>query len=74
MRKLPQVLNQMDHSGSTAITAFLTPDSIVVGNCGDSRAILCTGGAVRFGSEDHKPYNASSSNPTTLTARTASPY
>ena len=47
-----------DHSGSTAITAFVTPDSIVVANCGDSRAILVsTEGNCLFASEDHKPYN-----------------
>lgn len=56
MRALPAVQSQEDHSGSTAITAFLTPDSIVFGNCGDSRALLCRGGRVHFATSDHKPY------------------
>jgi hypothetical protein len=50
--------NNEDHSGSTAITAFVTPTHIVVANCGDSRAILVgTDRNCIFASEDHKPYN-----------------
>ncbi|KAM3736399.1 hypothetical protein ACB098_10G160900 [Castanea mollissima] len=41
--------------GSTAVVALLTPDHIVVANCGDSRAVLCRGGVAIPLSEDHKP-------------------
>nr|XP_015877991.2 probable protein phosphatase 2C 75 isoform X1 [Ziziphus jujuba var. spinosa] len=41
--------------GSTAVVAVLTPDHIVVANCGDSRAVLCRGGRALPLSNDHKP-------------------
>lgn len=41
--------------GSTAVAALLTPDLIVVANCGDSRAVLCRGGKAIPLSRDHKP-------------------
>lgn len=41
--------------GSTAVVALLTPDHIVVANCGDSRAVLCRGGIAIPLSLDHKP-------------------
>ncbi|XP_030532919.1 probable protein phosphatase 2C 75 isoform X2 [Rhodamnia argentea] len=41
--------------GSTAVAALLTPDRIVVANCGDSRAVLCRGGKAIPLSRDHKP-------------------
>ncbi|PON60002.1 Protein phosphatase 2C [Trema orientale] len=41
--------------GSTAVVAVLTPDHIVVANCGDSRAVLCRGGRAVPLSNDHKP-------------------
>ena len=40
--------------GSTAVVALLTPDHIVVANCGDSRAVLCRGGVAIPLSQDHK--------------------
>lgn len=40
--------------GSTAVVAALTPDHIVVANCGDSRAVLCRGGRAVPLSNDHK--------------------
>ncbi|KAJ0987817.1 hypothetical protein J5N97_006173 [Dioscorea zingiberensis] len=43
------------HVGSTAVVAVVTPDQIVVGNCGDSRAVLFKGGAAIPLSTDHKP-------------------
>ncbi|KAK9291433.1 hypothetical protein L1049_019380 [Liquidambar formosana] len=42
-------------SGSTAVVAVLTPDDIVVANCGDSRAVLCRSGRAMPLSVDHKP-------------------
>jgi protein phosphatase 1B len=46
-----------DHSGSTGVTAMVTPDKIFVANCGDSRSILVTANHAKAMSEDHKPYN-----------------
>ena len=40
--------------GSTAVVALLTPEHIVVANCGDSRAVLCRGGKAFPLSFDHK--------------------
>lgn len=58
MRELPEVSNGIDHSGSTAITAMVTPESVIIGNCGDSRAVLARGdGGEVWGSKDHKPTN-----------------
>ncbi|CAE7237803.1 Ppm1a [Symbiodinium sp. KB8] len=57
MRKMDAIQRGDDHSGSTAITAFVTPTHIVTGNCGDSRAILVASSGVKPLSFDHKPYN-----------------
>jgi protein phosphatase 1B len=51
----PRLASGEDHSGSTCIASFITPTHIIIANCGDSRAVLARGGAVFFGSEDHKP-------------------
>jgi protein phosphatase 1B len=40
MRELPEVVTGEDKSGSTAVCALITPKTIYVGNCGDSRAII----------------------------------
>ncbi|GAB2299758.1 hypothetical protein Dimus_033811 [Dionaea muscipula] len=45
---------QCDAVGSTAVVAVITPDKIVVPNCGDSRAVLCRNGAAIPLSSDHK--------------------
>jgi serine/threonine protein phosphatase PrpC len=63
----PDVLAGLDHSGSTAVTALVTPHHITVANVGDSRAVLCREAQNRDGlggsepeavplSHDHKPY------------------
>ncbi|MED6191951.1 hypothetical protein PIB30_005427 [Stylosanthes scabra] len=44
-----------DAVGSTAAVAVVTPDKIVVSNCGDSRAVLCRKGRAIPLSSDHKP-------------------
>ncbi|XWS74080.1 hypothetical protein CRYUN_Cryun02cG0184800 [Craigia yunnanensis] len=44
-----------DAVGSTAVVAIVTPDKIVVANCGDSRAVLCRKGKPVPLSSDHKP-------------------
>ncbi|KAI7734533.1 hypothetical protein M8C21_025061 [Ambrosia artemisiifolia] len=46
---------QCDAVGSTAVVAVVTPDQIIVSNCGDSRAVLCRNGVAIPLSIDHKP-------------------
>lgn len=46
---------QCDAVGSTAVVAVVTPEKIVVSNCGDSRALLCRNGFAVPLSFDHKP-------------------
>jgi len=57
LRNFPSLKSGSDRSGSTATTAFVTPTHIIIGNCGDSRSVLVSGGKVVFASEDHKPTN-----------------
>ena len=45
---------QCDAVGSTAVVAIVTPDKIIVSNCGDSRAVLCRNGVAIPLSSDHK--------------------
>lgn len=44
-----------DAVGSTAVVSVVTPEKIVVSNCGDSRAVLCRSGVAIPLSSDHKP-------------------
>ncbi|KAK2642240.1 hypothetical protein Ddye_024003 [Dipteronia dyeriana] len=46
---------ECDAVGSTAVTAIVTADKIVIANCGDSRAVLCRNGKSLPLSSDHKP-------------------
>ncbi|XP_021757268.1 protein phosphatase 2C 37-like [Chenopodium quinoa] len=46
---------QCDAVGSTAVVSVVTPEKIVVSNCGDSRAVLCRKGVAIPLSNDHKP-------------------
>ncbi|KAI3507474.1 hypothetical protein L1887_22460 [Cichorium endivia] len=46
---------QCDAVGSTAVVAVVTPERIVVSNCGDSGAVLCLNGVAIPLSVDHKP-------------------
>lgn len=46
---------ECDAVGSTAVVAIVTPDKIIVANCGDSRAVLCRNGKAVPLSSDHKP-------------------
>lgn len=46
---------QLSLVGSTAVVSLLTPEYIIVANCGDSRAVLCHKGMAVPLSVDHKP-------------------
>lgn len=46
---------ECDAVGSTAVVAIVTPQKIIVANCGDSRAVLCRNGKALPLSSDHKP-------------------
>ena len=48
---------RMQHCGSTAVVAVITPTYIVCANAGDSRCVLGTRGTSKNLSEDHKPQN-----------------
>jgi protein phosphatase 1L len=47
--------NQHRDAGSTASTAVLVGDKLLVANVGDSRAVICINGEARALSNDHKP-------------------
>ncbi|CAL9117692.1 protein phosphatase 2C 59 [Musa troglodytarum] len=47
--------NQNHDAGSTASTAVLVGDRLLVANVGDSRAVVCKGGKAIAVSRDHKP-------------------
>ncbi|KAH9572848.1 hypothetical protein CY35_02G173300 [Sphagnum magellanicum] len=47
--------NQQRDAGSTASTAVLVGDCLLVANVGDSRAVICRGGKAFALSNDHKP-------------------
>lgn len=46
---------QRDSVGSTAVVAVVSPEKVIVSNCGDSRALLCRNGVAIPLSVDHKP-------------------
>ncbi|CAG8498721.1 183_t:CDS:10 [Paraglomus occultum] len=52
-----------DPSGCTAVVALITPDNhILVGNAGDSRAVISVRGEAQPLSNDHKPHNKDESD------------
>ncbi|CAH1965597.1 unnamed protein product [Acanthoscelides obtectus] len=55
MRSLPEMTSGEDKSGTTAVCAFVSPKTIYIANCGDSRAVLCNKGQPVFSTQDHKP-------------------
>mmetsp|Transcript_18621 Transcript_18621/g.59290 ORF Transcript_18621/g.59290 Transcript_18621/m.59290 type:complete len:315 (-) Transcript_18621:326-1270(-) len=62
IRATESVRTGEDHSGTTAIVSLITPDYLLVGNCGDSRAVLSRGGKAIPMSTDHKPHLPSERN------------
>ena len=57
IRKMPEMVNGEDKSGSTAVCAIVSPTHIFFANCGDSRAVLSRAGSCLFSTCDHKPIN-----------------
>ncbi|CAD5122054.1 DgyrCDS10506 [Dimorphilus gyrociliatus] len=57
MRSLPDVVQNSDKSGTTAISCFVSPKYYYFANCGDSRGVLSRNNSVLFATEDHKPTN-----------------
>lgn len=57
MRTIPPWKNGEDQSGTTAVCSFITKNDIICANCGDSRAIVSSGGELKLVTRDHKPYN-----------------
>lgn len=57
MRTIPPWKNGEDQSGTTAVCGFITKNDIICANCGDSRAIVSSGGELKLVTRDHKPYN-----------------
>merc|ERR1712241_1624993 len=58
LRKIPEVANGEDKSGTTAICALISTKYIIFSNCGDSRGVLSGDGAKPvLVTQDHKPSN-----------------
>lgn len=58
LRKIPEVANGEDKSGTTAVCALITEKYVIFSNCGDSRAVLSSGGGMPvLVTRDHKPSN-----------------
>jgi len=58
LRKIPEVANGEDKSGTTAVCALITEKHVLFSNCGDSRGVLSSGGANPvLVTQDHKPSN-----------------
>ena len=57
-RKIPEVANGEDKSGTTAICALISTKYVIFSNCGDSRGVLSGDGARPvLVTQDHKPSN-----------------
>ena len=57
LRKIPEVTNGEDKSGTTAVCALISEKYVIFSNCGDSRAVLSNAGQPVLATEDHKPSN-----------------
>ena len=58
LRKIPEVANGEDKSGTTAVCALISEKYVIFSNCGDSRGVLsCDGSKPVLATLDHKPSN-----------------
>jgi len=58
LRKIPEVANGEDKSGTTAICVLISNNYIIFSNCGDSRGVLSGDGSKPIVvTQDHKPSN-----------------
>jgi len=57
LRKIPEVANGEDKSGTTAVCLLITEKYFIFSNCGDSRGVLCRNGKPALVTVDHKPSN-----------------
>jgi len=58
LRKIPEVANGEDKSGTTAVCALITEKYVLFSNCGDSRGVLSGEGSKPvLATLDHKPSN-----------------
>merc|ERR1711860_266367 len=56
LRKIPEVANGEDKSGTTAICVLISNNYIIFSNCGDSRGVLSGDGSKPIVvTQDHKP-------------------
>ena len=58
LRKIPEVANGEDKSGTTAVCALISEKFIIFSNCGDSRGVLSGDGSLPvLATLDHNPSN-----------------
>ncbi|XP_040569287.1 protein phosphatase 1A [Lepeophtheirus salmonis] len=58
LRRIPEVANGEDRSGTTAVCALITEKYIVLSNCGDSRGVISRQTSIPvLSTVDHKPSN-----------------
>jgi hypothetical protein len=58
LRKIPEVANGEDKSGTTAVCALISEKYVLFSNCGDSRGVLSGDGSKPvLATQDHKPSN-----------------
>ena len=57
LRKIPEVANGEDKSGTTAVCALITNKYIIFSTCGDSRGVLSRDAKPVLVTQDHKPSN-----------------
>ena len=56
-RKIPEVANGEDKSGTTVCSVLISPKYVIFSNCGDSRGVLSGNGEPVLVTLDHKPSN-----------------
>lgn len=55
LRELEPIRSEQDHSGTTVVGALISPTTIYLMNCGDSRAIFVRDKYIEICTYDHKP-------------------